>query len=186
MAVRAREHVPALTAVLSVVALGTVFAAALGAIPSTLLPRAPTTVFDAIPHVNAAVSALAVLTIGGGVHAVRRGRIRRHRALMLGSTLLFATFLILYLYKVVVEGTAPFPGPAAVYRFGYLPLLAVHILLAVVSVPLVVYVLLLAATHDVAELPATPHPQVGRVAAALWLVSFLLGEVVYLLLYVVY
>jgi len=34
--------------------------------------------------------------------------------------------------------------------------------------------------------PATNHPRVGRVAAVLWLVSFALGIVVYLPLYVVY
>jgi putative membrane protein len=186
MAVRARDHVPELAASLSLLALGAVFAAALGLVPEALLPHAPATVVGAIPHANAAVSALAILAIAGGVRAVRRGRIARHRGLMLAATALFATFLALYLYRIALEGPATFPGPDAVYRFGYLPLLAVHVSLAVVSVPLVVYVLLLALTHDIVELPATPHPRIGRVAAALWLVSFLLGEVVYLLLYVVY
>ena len=183
---RLRPHVPALTAVLSVVALAAVFAAALGAVPSALLPRAPDTTLDAIPHVNAVVSALALLTIPAGVAAIRRGQVRRHRALMLASTALFATFLALYLYKVSVAGPAPFPGPDGVYTTVYLPLLAVHVLLAIVTVPLVIYALLLAGTHPVSALPETRHPQVGRVAAGLWFVSFLLGEAVYAMLYVVY
>jgi len=183
---RLRPHVPALTAVLSVVALALVFAAALGAVPSTLLPRASDATLDVIPHVNAVVSALALLTIAGGVLAIRRGQVRRHRTLMLASTALFATFLVLYLYKVSVAGPAPFPGPDSVYTTVYLPLLAVHVLLAIVTVPLVIYVLLLAGTHPVSALPSTRHPQAGRVAAGLWFVSFALGEAVYAMLYVVY
>ncbi|ESS06078.1 MAG: putative membrane protein [uncultured archaeon A07HB70] len=186
LARRLRPHVLGLSLGLSAVALALVFASALGAVPSALLPQAPAPVLDAVPHVNAALSALALLTIPGGVVAIRRGRVAHHRLLMLASAALFAAFLALYLYKVSVAGPAPFPGPEGVYRTVYLPVLGVHVLLAVVTVPLVVYALLLAATHPVDALPETHHPRVGRVAASLWFVSFLLGEAVYAMLYVVY
>lgn len=110
----------------------------------------------------------------------------RHRALMLTSLALFAGFLVLYLYKVAVDGPATFPGPETVYQFVYLPTLAVHILLAIASIPLVYYVVLLAATRPVEEIFDSSHRRVGRVAASLWLVSFVLGNVVYAILYVVY
>jgi len=181
-----RRHVPALTGVLSVVSLALVFAAAGQAIPKSLLPRAPNAVLHAIPHVNAALSVTAVGTIVVGVRAIRRGNVARHRRAMLVTTALFATFLVAYLYRVALKGPTDFGGPSAVEQFLYFPLLGIHILLAIVAVPLVIYVLLLALSHPVAELPETRHPQVGRVAAALWLVSFVLGTVVYLLLYVVY
>ena len=186
MELPAEGRVPELTALLSAVSLALVFGAALGTIPRTLLPTAPDAVLAAIPHVNAAVSTVAMFTILAGVAFVRRGDVRRHRAAMLASLGLFAVFLSLYLYKVILEGPAEFPGPAAVYRFVYLPTLAVHVLLAVVCIPLLYYVLLLALTRPVSEIPRTRHRRVGRVAAALWLVSFALGDVVYLLLYVVY
>ncbi|MFC4359346.1 DUF420 domain-containing protein [Halobium salinum] len=186
MELRARRHVPALTALLSVVSLALVFGAVLGAIPVDRVPRAPPAVLDAIPHVNAVVSALAIGTIVAGVRAIRAGRVERHRTLMLASFGLFAVFLVCYLYKVALTGTAAFPGPEAVYRFVYLPVLGVHILLAVVCIPLLYYVALLGLTRPVAAIRASNHRRVGRVAAALWLVSFVLGEVVYLLLYVVY
>ena len=105
---------------------------------------------------------------------------------MLGSLGLFVTFLVLYLYRISLDGPAPFPGPVVVYQFGYLPLLAIHVTLAIVCIPLLYYVLLLALTRPVAELPRTNHRRIGRIAASLWLVSFSLGIVVYLLLYVVY
>jgi putative membrane protein len=182
----ARDRVPALTAVLSVVSLALVFGAALGAVPRGALPRAPEAVLAAIPHVNAVVSTVAVATILAGVTFARRREFRRHRAAMLASAGLFAVFLVLYLYKVALEGPADFPGPEVVYRQVYLPLLAVHVLLAVVCIPLLYYVLLLATTRPVAALTETAHARVGRVAAALWLISFVLGNVVYALLYVVY
>lgn len=185
MAVRTRDHVPLLAAVLSVASLALVFGAVLGALPSAVLPRAPGAV-AAIPHLNVVISAAAIVSIAVGWRSIRRGRVRRHRAAMLLAVALFAAFLSLYLYKVVVEGTAPFPGPVVVHRFVYLPLLAIHVTLAVVCVPLLYYVLLVGLTYPVADIPGTRHRRVGRVAAALWLTSFVLGIVVYLLLYVVY
>lgn len=182
----ARRNVGSLTAVLSAASIGLVVAAVRGFVPSAALPHAPTSVLAAIPTVNAAISALAIVTIATGVRAIRRGDVKRHRAAMGTSTLLFALFLTLYLYRIVVEGTTHFAGPDAVYTFVYLPILAVHIGLAIVCIPLVYYALLLAGTHDVSEIPATTHATVGRVAASLWVVSFTLGIAVYLLLYVVY
>ena len=186
MNVRAGDRVPELAALLSVVSLAAVFGAVGGVIPASVLPRAPESVIDAIPHVNAVLSTAALVTTPLAVRAVRRGRIRRHRALMLTTLGLFAAFLVLYLYRITVRGTTAFGGPDAVYRVVYLPTLGIHILLAIVCVPLLYYVALLAATRPVSELRGSLHPRVGRVAAALWFVSFLLGDVVYLLLYVVY
>ncbi|MFB6096326.1 MAG: DUF420 domain-containing protein [Haloferacaceae archaeon] len=183
----ARDHVPGLTAVLATASLALVFGAVGGAVPAGALPHAPAAVLAAIPHVNAVLSTVALATTLLGWRAIRRRRaVARHRALMLTSAVLFALFLVLYLYKVALEGPTDFAGPGAVYTFVYLPVLAVHMLFAIVCIPLLYYVLLLAGTHSVAELPRTNHPRVGRVAAALWSVSFALGDVVYLLLYVVY
>ena len=183
---RARNHVPVLTAVLTVVSLALVFGAVLGAIPVGSLPRAPASVFDAIPHVNAVISTVAIGTIFAGVRFIRRGDVERHRAMMLASVVLFVAFLVLYLYKVAVSGTAAFGGPETVYRFVYLPTLAIHMVLAIVCIPLLYYVLLLAVTRPVAELYDTSHKRFGRIAASLWLISFALGNVVYVLLYWLY
>ncbi|WP_256684093.1 DUF420 domain-containing protein [Halococcus qingdaonensis] len=185
MEFRARNYVPALTGVLSLISLGLVFGAVLGLFDGAL-PRAPTAVLDAIPTVNALVSALAIVTIATGWRAIRRGAVARHRALMGVSLVLFVTFLVLYLYRVSLLGPAPFPGPETIYRFVYLPVLAIHISLAIVCIPLLYYVLLLALTRPIAALPETNHPRVGRVAASLWMISFALGIVVYLLSYIIY
>jgi putative membrane protein len=186
MSLDARNRVPELAAVLTVVSLALVFGAVLGAFPRTVVPRAPEAVLGAIPHVNALVSTVAVGTIVAGVVFARRRAIEKHRAMMVLSAVLFAVFLVLYLYKVTLDGPAAFPGPDAVYNWVYLPVLAVHIFLAIVCIPLVYYVLLLAATRPTSALSETPHARVGRVAATLWVLSFVLGNAVYALLYVIY
>ncbi|WP_115863059.1 DUF420 domain-containing protein [Halorussus litoreus] len=177
------RHVPAVTGLLTVVSLALVFSAALRVVPAGALPRAPDPVLAAIPHVNAVISTVAFVVIAASWRAIRRGEVERHRNGMLAGVGLFAAFLTLYLYRVAILGPTGYEGPAVIERFVYAPILAIHVLLAVVCIPLLYYVLLLALTKSVSELPATNHPRVGRVAAVLWLTSFALGVVVYLLLY---
>ncbi|WP_066416765.1 DUF420 domain-containing protein [Halorubrum aethiopicum] len=179
----ARENVPALTAVASVVSLALVFGAVGGAIPSGLLPRASDAALAAIPHLNAAISATAIATILLGWRAISRGNVRRHRAFMLASFALFSAFLAGYLYRLILVGTAEFPGPEVAYTYLYLPFLAIHILFAIVCIPFVFHALFLAATRPYEELYHTRHAQVGFVAALLWLVSFAMGIGVYVMLY---
>ncbi|WP_137288597.1 DUF420 domain-containing protein [Natronorubrum halophilum] len=182
-----RERVTPIAAVLSVVSLSVVFAAAGGRIPPSTVPAAPEWFLDLIPHLNVVISAAAIGTITLGWRAIRRGQVDRHRVAMLTSFCLFAAFLTLYLYRLVATGgPQPFPGPDTVYQFVYLPVLAIHIFLAIVCVPLVYYALLLAFAYPVAELRRTSHARFGRIAASLWLISFSLGIVVYALLHVAY
>ncbi len=182
---RARAHVPELTVVLSVVSIALVFGAALGVLPSESIPQwAP--LLSAIPHLNAVLSLTAIGTIIAGVRAIRAGDVDRHRALMLASFGLFAAFLVLYLYRVAVFGPSPFEGPERVRLFVYLPFLVVHIALAVVCIPFVFYTLLSAGTRPVTEIYESNHRRAGRIAAALWLVSFSMGLVIYAFLYHIY
>jgi putative membrane protein len=181
----ASEHVPALTAVLSAVSLALVFGAALQRLPVGALPT-PQPLLAAVPHVNAVISLVAIGTISLGVREIRRGNVGRHRRLMVASFGLFALFLGLYLYRVAVVGPNEFPGPATIRSFVYLPVLVVHIALAVVCVPFVFYALLIAGTRPVSEIYETRHRTAGRVAATLWLISFSMGLVIYTMLYHVY
>jgi len=181
-----RKHLGVLTAFLTVVSLLLIVGAVRGFLPVEFLPRAPAGVLTAIPAANAVLSVTAIGTILLGVRAIHNGNVRRHRALMLGAFGLFVIFLVLYLYRVSLVGPTHFAGPDWVATFVYLPILVVHMGLAIVCLPLLYYVLLLAYTHSVSELPTTLHPRIGRVATVLWLISFTLGVIVFFMLYVVY
>ncbi|ESS08141.1 MAG: putative membrane protein [uncultured archaeon A07HN63] len=101
----------------------------------------------------------------------------------------------MYLPKVAGGGTKEFVLESSlawvplwewVYP-AYLAMLAIHILLSILAVPLVLYAIVLGLTHTPTELRSqTPHRTVGRIAASTWILSLVLGVVTYLLLNHVY
>jgi len=180
-----RSYTRSLTVLLTVVSLALIFAVVGGALPSSVLPHGPEALLAALPHVNAAISALALVAIAGGLRAIRRGDVPAHRRWMTTTFTLFVLFLCGYLYRIAIEGSTTFGGPAAIAPVYYL-LLAIHVGLAILCLPLLYYVLLLAYGYDTDTLAETNHARVGRIAAPLWAISFTLGIVVYLALYVVF
>lgn len=67
--------------------------------------------------------------------------------------------------------------------YPYLGMLAIHITLSIISVPVVLYAIVLGITHTPQELrEQTPHRRVGRIAASAWALSLTLGVVAYVLL----
>jgi putative membrane protein len=187
-----KDHPLAVTGVLSVVGyvfvLGT-FAGVVDLFP----PIGEETVLlfsDAIAVVNSL--ALIALLVGYGL--IRRGDVWRHRAAMLTAFTLILAFLVLYLWKVgggfekaIVIRESQFLGTyAGIIEPIYLAMLAIHILLSAVAVPVVIYPVVLGLTHTPAELAETAHARVGRIAVASWSLSLFLGVVTYFLLNHVY
>jgi putative membrane protein len=187
-----KDHPLAVTGVLSVVGyvlvLGT-FAGVVDLFP----PIGKETVLlfsDAIAVVNSL--ALIALLVGYGL--IRRGDVWRHRAAMLTAFSLIMVFLVLYLWKVgggfekaIVIRESQFLGSyAGIIEPIYLAMLAIHILLSAVAVPVVIYPVVLGLTHTPAELAETAHARVGRIAVASWSLSLFLGVVTYFLLNHVY
>ncbi len=173
------------TVIITAVVYG-VLGYALLAVPPRQLPEPVTRMLAALPSVIAAVNAAALASLLAGWRAIRAGRIRAHRTFMLTAAVLISTFLVLYVTRVVLGGVKVFPGPPEVRRYVYLPALMVHIALSILSVPSVVFNVLIGLTHDVDDIPRTPHARVGRVAVATWSVSLALGIAVYLMLNVLY
>jgi len=159
---------------------------ALSSRPPDSLPPLVTRALPIIPSLIALINTLALACLVAGWRAIRAGRVQRHRRLMLASATCIALFLVLYVTRVMLGGVKAFPGSPAVRAYVYLPALIVHIALSILSVPLVVYNLLTGLTHEIAAIPASGHPRVGRVAVRLWSVSLALGIFVYLMLNVWY
>ncbi|WP_424003726.1 DUF420 domain-containing protein [Haloarcula salina] len=179
---RARARPRLVTAAVSVVGYALVFGAFGGVLPLPDLSRETVIILgDAI----AAVNSVALLAILVGVYFIKNGDVQKHRAAMLSAFALIMAFLVLYILKVgggfekeiVVEG---FVWTA------YIVMLAVHILLSAVSVPVVVHAVVLGLTHSPAELRETIHARVGRIAVAAWSLSLFLGLVTYVMLNHVY
>jgi putative membrane protein len=184
---RARARPRAVTAVLSVLGYLLVGAGFAGALPFPELTKAQV---DLFATAIAVVNTVALAALLAGWRFIRQGDVRRHRAAMLTSFGLILVFLVLYLWKVsggytkefFVPAGAPLAAFAGAIETGYLVMLAIHILLSAVSVPVVLHAVVLGLTHTPAELRNSLHPKVGRIAVAAWSVSLALGVVTYLLL----
>ena len=179
----ARRHPLALAGVGTIVGYALVIGTFLGVVP--IYPSINEDVSTTLSHAIAVVNALTVVTLSLGWYWIRRGRVERHRRAMLTAFALISLFLVLYLTRVGGGGTKHFVGPEPVAT-AYLVMLGIHVLLSIVAVPVVLYAVALGITHRPEELSETPHATVGRVAAASWLVSLLLGLVTYLMLEHVY
>ena len=181
-----RERPTAATAIVSAVGYVVILGTLQGLAPAWVYPDLSLWAVNRLADAIAVVNAAATLSLLYGYRAVRRGNVRRHRAAMLTAFGLILLFLVLYLLKVGGGGTKEFVGPQAPY-YAYLALLAVHILLSMLSVPLVVHQVLTGLAFPTGPLTArTHHRRVGRLAVAAWAVSLSLGVVTYLLLNHVY
>jgi putative membrane protein len=183
--VRLFRH-PGLAAAVAAAVIYAALGYALSGQPPATLPPALARLVALAPHLIAVINATTLIVLLRGRSAIRAGRVASHRRLMLTAAVLISAFLLLYVTRVALGGTKAFPGPAAVRVYLYLPLLAVHILLSIVSVPLVVYNLLVGLTRPVGAIGVTAHPRVGRAAVALWSVSLALGIIVYVMLNLLY
>ena len=186
-----RAHPKAVTALLSVVG----YAAVVGAfvVPSVqaLFPRLSLAQVNLLADAIAVVNSTAVVLLSLGWYWIHNDEVQKHAYAMISSFVLILLFLSMYLPKVAGGGTKEFVLESSyawvplwewVYP-AYLLMLAVHILLSILSVPLVLYAIVLGVTHTPEELRTeTPHRRVGRLAASAWILSLFLGVVTYLLL----
>lgn len=175
----AREHPGAVAAVLTVVAYVVVVGTIYGDVG--LYPEISESTVDLLAHAIAVINTVTVACLLGGWYWIRADEVRKHRAAMLAATALIVVFLVLYLQKTGGGGRKEVVSAAPLQEL-YLAMLGIHILLSMVAVPLVLYALTLAYTNTTTGLRETAHARVGRVAAATWLVSLVLGVVAYLML----
>ncbi|GAB3706134.1 DUF420 domain-containing protein [Halorubrum pallidum] len=183
---RARDRAGAITLLLTAVGYGAVGGVFLVPDFQALFPTLTKATVDLLAHAIAAVNTITVCTLSLGWYWIRNDEVKKHAAAMTTSFALILLFLGMYLPKVAGGGTKLFVGPDPAY-YAYLVMLAVHIVLSVVSVPVVLYAIVLGLTHTERELRnQTPHRRVGRIAASAWLLSLVLGVVTYLLLNHVY
>ncbi|MFB6354459.1 MAG: DUF420 domain-containing protein [Halobacteriales archaeon] len=183
---RVRAHPTATTLVVSAVGYALVVGTLVGLAPPGLYPDLSLSTVNRLTDAIAVINATATASLVYGYVAIRRGDVRRHRAAMVTAFGLILLFLALYLLKTGGGGTKEFVGPRPAY-LAYMALLAVHVVLSMVSVPLVVYQVVTALAHAPDELAdRTSHRRVGRLAVAAWTVSLSLGVVTYLLLNHVY
>lgn len=175
----ARDHPVAVTAALTAVGYVLVIGTLYVGLP--IYPDVGLGAVNLLSHAIAAINTVTVVLLALGWYWIRQGEVRRHRLAMLAAFALILLFLVLYLTKTGGGGRKDVVGSGAL-QTAYLAMLAVHVLLSVLAVPLVLYQVVTGLAYAPAELRRTNHPRVGRAAAAAWIVSLALGVVAYVLL----
>ena len=131
-----------------------------------------------LPFVNAAFNSLSAAAIVAGVVAIRRGRREVHRRWMLTALSSSAVFLASYVTYHALHGDSRFLGQGAVRPIYFFVLIS-HILLSVVTLPLVLstFYLALSGRFDI-------HRRLARWTYPIWLYVSVTGVIVFAMLQV--
>lgn len=130
-----------------------------------------------LPHLNAALNALAGTLLTIGFFLIKSGRIQAHRRCMIAAFGVSALFLASYVTYHANVGSRPFPGTGLV-RTIYFSILIPHVVLAAAVLPLALVTLRRGWIRDDAR-----HRSIARWTLPIWLFVSVTGVVVYLMLY---
>ncbi|MGD0788582.1 MAG: DUF420 domain-containing protein [Terracidiphilus sp.] len=129
-----------------------------------------------LPALNALLNGLSATALAIGYIFIRAHRIPAHRAAMITAFGFSTLFLVSYILHHALHGDVRYPAHAAL-RALYLPLLASHIVLAIVALPLVLVTFFFSLTGRIAQ-----HRKVARWTFPLWLYVSITGVVTYIML----
>jgi putative membrane protein len=129
-----------------------------------------------MPAVNAAFNTLSATLIATGVAAIKTKRTELHRALMLSALASSTCFLVGYVAYHYVHGDTHYPEGAPL-RSLYLAILASHVLLSIVALPMVLATAWLGLTSGHPR-----HRKIARFTYPIWLYVSVTGVVVFVML----
>ena len=130
-----------------------------------------------LPAVNATCNLVSTVFISMGWYFIRRGAWRRHMVCMITALVSSLCFLVGYItyHARVGEKSSGYTGWFAAV---YFPVLASHVLLAFVTLPLVILTL-----APVFRRRWDRHRRIARWTVPIWLYVSITGVLVYLMLY---
>ena len=129
-----------------------------------------------LPAMNAVFNGLAATALLIGYTFIRAHRIRQHRASMITAFVFSTLFLIGYIAHHALHGDIRYPVHAA-FRTFYLSLLASHIILAVVALPLILVTFFFSLSGRIPQ-----HRKVARWTFPIWLYVSVTGVATYVML----
>ena len=164
---------PAIAAILAISAAATLFLFWLIYIHPA---AASSTEYAFLPALNAILNGLAATALLIGFTFVRARNIAAHRAAMMTAFAFSSLFLVSYILHHALHGDVRYPVHAA-FRTFYLWLLASHILLAVVALPMVLVTFFFSLTKRIPQ-----HRSIARWTFPIWLYVSVTGVVTYVML----
>jgi len=129
-----------------------------------------------LPALNAVLNGLSAVALLIGYVCIRARRVEAHRAAMIAAFGFSTLFLVSYILHHALHGDVRYPAHAAL-RSVYLPLLASHIVLATVTLPLLLVTFYFSLTGRIAQ-----HRKIARWTFPLWLYVSITGVITYAML----
>ena len=129
-----------------------------------------------LPALNAILNGLSATALLIGFTFIRGRRIKAHRAAMMTAFVFSTLFLISYIAHHALHGDVRYPVHAAL-RSVYLPLLASHIILAIVALPMVLITFFFSLSGRIPQ-----HRKIARWTFPLWLYVSVTGVITYVML----
>jgi putative membrane protein len=165
---------PAIAAILAISAAATLFLFWLIYVhPASDAARTQLTF---LPALNALLNGLSATALLIGFTFIRARKIAAHRASMISAFGFSTLFLVSYILHHALHGDIRYPADGAL-RSVYLPLLASHILLAVIALPMVLVTFFFSLTGRFPQ-----HRKIARWTFPLWLYVSVTGVVTYVML----
>ena len=129
-----------------------------------------------LPALNALFNGLCAIALCVGFYFIKQGNREAHRNSMLLAFIFSSIFLVSYIVNHALHGDTIFPGHGSV-RTLYLSILASHIILSVVALPMVLTTFFFSLTGRFAM-----HRKIARWTFPIWLYVSVTGVVVFLFL----
>jgi putative membrane protein len=129
-----------------------------------------------LPALNALLNGLSALALVTGLAFIRRRQIAYHRASMITAFVFSSLFLVSYIVNHALHGDMIFPGHGTV-RTVYLSILATHIILSVVALPMILVTFYFSLSGRFVQ-----HKRLARYTFPIWLYVSVTGVVVYAML----
>ena len=126
-----------------------------------------------LPALNALLNGLCAMTLCVGLYFIKHHNREAHRTSMLLAFAFSSAFLISYIVNHALHGDTIFPGHGPV-RTLYLSILASHVILSVVALPMVLTTFFFSLTGRFAM-----HRRIARFTFPIWLYVSITGVVVF-------
>lgn len=165
---------PAIAAILAISAAATLFLFWLIYVHPA--PDAGSTRFAFLPALNAVLNGLSATALLIGFTFIRARRIAAHRRSMIAAFVFSSLFLVSYILHHALHGDVRYPVHAA-FRALYLPLLASHIILAVIALPMVLVTFFFSLSGRIPQ-----HRKIARWTFPIWLYVSVTGVITFVML----
>jgi len=129
-----------------------------------------------LPALNAVLNGLCAIALCVGLYFIKHRNRKAHRTSMLLAFAFSCVFLISYIVNHALHGDTIFPGHGSV-RTLYLSILASHVILSIVALPMVLTTFFFSLTGRFAM-----HRRIARLTFPIWLYVSVTGVVVFFFL----